>query len=86
MIRKTIALSELRHNELKAAAARTGKSMAQIADEALARYGLKTKLTSLELLELAGRNSGLDDDEAMELALEVTREVRRSHYLQSAKR
>jgi len=77
MARLTISLSDERQRALKEAAASRGRSMGQIIEESLELYGIKTRDEALELLELAGRRANLSDDDAMALALEAQRAVRR---------
>jgi len=74
----TISLQEQRHQALKETAARTGKTMTQIIDEALAGYGLKSAASALDLVNMARRNSNLSEDEAMAFALAEVKEYRRS--------
>jgi len=77
MARLTISLSDERQRALKAAAASRGRSMGQIIEESLELYGVKTRNEALDLLEKARQNAGLNEDEAMALALETQRAIRK---------
>lgn len=77
MARLTISLSDERQRALKEAAASRGRSMGQIIEESLELYGVKTRDEAFDLLEKAGRNAGLNENEAMTVALETQRAVRK---------
>lgn len=70
MSRLTITLPDERHAALKAAAAARNTTIGAIIDESLALAGIKTRADALAILRQAGGNSGLDDDEAMSVALQ----------------
>lgn len=76
MTRLTITLSDERHRALRQAAAASGKSMAQIIDEALAFYGLKRDEAAAALVASARERAAMDDDAAMWLAIAETRAAR----------
>lgn len=72
MPRLTITLSDERHMALKAAAARSQKTIGSIIEESLELYGIKTADHAAELVAKARRNACMEDDMAMELVgLEV---------------
>lgn len=78
----TIALPNERIRGVRDVAARTGRSVAQVVDDVLAAYGVPPGPPLervLEILESAGRNAGLDEDEAMALAVAETRAHRAGH-------
>ncbi|RMF86255.1 MAG: CopG family transcriptional regulator [Nitrospirae bacterium] len=77
MGRLTITLSDERHRALKEAAARTGKTIRQIVEESLDRYGLQTTRTAAELVAQPRRSAQLPEEEAMATALAETRAGRR---------
>ncbi len=76
MPRLTITLSEERHRALKEAAVRKQKSIAAIIEESLELSGIKTTEAASDLVARARARSGLDDEEALKLALEETRAQR----------
>lgn len=76
MNRLTITLSEARYRALKQAAARRGKPMGQLIDESLEYYGIKTQDEAADIVRRARAHAALDAAQAMDLALDVTREVR----------
>ena len=74
MTRMTIALPDDRASALREMAARTGRTVAELVDAALAAYGVPAAADPLiDILKRAGRQSGLDDDAAMALAVAETR-------------
>ena len=77
MSRLTITLPDERHAALKAEAAITGKTIGQIIDESLQIAGVKSEDEALAILRKAGQNANLDEDAAMELALEEVAAYRR---------
>jgi len=76
MPRLTITLSEERHRALKEAAARKRKSIAALIEESLEQSGIKTTEAAADLVARARSGSGLDDDGALELAVEESRAQR----------
>lgn len=77
MNRLTITLSESRYRALKEAAARRHKTIGQLVDESLEFYDIKSHDEALDLVRRAHEHSGLSEDEAMTLALQETRAMRR---------
>jgi hypothetical protein len=75
--RMTITLSEERHRALREVAARRGISMAELIDESLEAYGIKSRDRARELVELARRRSNMDPAEAERLAVDEVRAYRR---------
>lgn len=76
MPRMTITLSKGRQRALKEAAARRGTTITAIIDESLELAGIGVEESAEQILARAGVNSGLGEEEAMALALEVTAAVR----------
>ena len=76
MSRLTITLSDERHRALKEAAARRNTSMGRIIEESLDSYGVKTSKSASALVAAARERSRLDDDDAMAVAVEETRNER----------
>jgi hypothetical protein len=70
MPRMTITLSEERQRALKETAARRGVTIAALIDESLELAGIRCRESALQILARAGANSGLDEEQAMALALE----------------
>lgn len=77
MSRLTITLSEARYRALKEASAQRGKTIGQLIDESLDFYGIKSREDAQALVHRARANSGLTEDQALKLALEEVRAVRR---------
>jgi hypothetical protein len=82
MARLTITISDDRHRALKETAARRGLTIGALIEESLDRAGVKTAETALAILDAARGHSAkirpvLSEEEAMELAVEVTRDARR---------
>lgn len=77
MSRLTINLSDEMHQALKTAAARRNKTIGSLVQESLEAYGIKPEQDVHELLERARQQSGLDEEEALTLAVAETREQRR---------
>ena len=76
MPRLTITLSEERHQALKEAAARRGKTIGQLIEESLDYSGIKTPARAAELVEKARRRANLQEAEALDLAVTETRDAR----------
>jgi hypothetical protein len=76
MPRMTITLSRERQRALKEAAARRGTTITAIIDESLELAGIHVENSAWDILAKARANSGLSEEEAMALALEVTAAVR----------
>ncbi|WP_293371163.1 hypothetical protein [Nevskia sp.] len=68
--RFTVTLPAARYAALKETAAGQGKSMAEIVDQSLELYGVKSKASAMDLLDKArGCAAALDDEAAMQLAI-----------------
>ena len=78
MTRLTITLSPERHLALREEAARRGEPMARLIDEALDVYGIKTRQSAQELVARARAAATMAQDDALELAVQESRAVRRS--------
>ncbi len=76
MARLTITLSDERHRALKEAAARRGKTIGDLIDASLEFYGIKGRSAAEELVHKARRQSGLSEEEALDLAVAETRAER----------
>ena len=76
MPRLTISLADRTHRALKEAAARQNRSMASIIEESLELRGLQPYDAAMEIVARAQASSGLNDDDAMALAVEETRRYR----------
>ena len=76
MSRLTITLTDERHRALKEAAARSGKTIGQIVEESLELYGIKTQAQARELVAKARRRANLDEQQALDTAVEETRAER----------
>ena len=74
--RFTVTLPATRYAALKETAARQGKTMAEIINESLDLYGVKSKVAALDLLEKARQRAALPEDQAMQLAVAETRAQR----------
>jgi hypothetical protein len=74
--RFTVTLPTERYTALKETAARQGKTMAEIINESLELYGVKSKVAALDLVARARRQAGLTADEAMQFAIRETRSHR----------
>jgi hypothetical protein len=76
MPRMTITLSKERQRALKEAAARRGMTITAIIDESLELAGIGPEQSAWDILAKARRNSDLNEEEAMALALEIVADVR----------
>jgi hypothetical protein len=77
MSRLTITLSEARYRALKEASAQRGKTIGQLIDESLDFYGIKSREDARDLVRRARNRSKLSEDQAMAVAQEQVRTVRR---------
>ncbi|HWH81509.1 MAG TPA: CopG family transcriptional regulator [Burkholderiaceae bacterium] len=77
MSRLTITLSEARYRALKEASAQRDKTIGQLIDESLDFYGIKSREDARALVHRARARSKLGDDQAMAVAQEQVRAVRR---------
>lgn len=78
MSRLTITLSDERYIALKEAAARQRKSIREIIENSLELYGIKSRKTAAEIVTLARKNNILNENEAMDLAVQETCANRRA--------
>ena len=76
MARLTISLPDELHRALKEAAARRNRRMGDLIAESLKFYGIKTTESAAALVDRARAQSGLGEDEAIQLATEETRASR----------
>ena len=77
MSRLTITLSETRYKALKEAAVQRDKTIGQLIDESLEFYGIKSRADARDLVRRARARSKLPDDQALAVAQEHVRAVRR---------
>ena len=77
MSRLTITLSEARYRALKEASVQRDKTIGQLIDESLDFYGIKSREDARDLVRRARAHSKLTEDEALEIAQEQVRAVRR---------
>lgn len=75
--RLTITLSEARYRALKEASAQRDKTIGQLIDESLDFYGIKSREDARELVRRARARSLLTNDQALVVAQEQVRAVRR---------
>ena len=78
MSRLTITLSEPRYRALKEAAAQRDKTIGQLIDESLDFYGIKTREQALDLVRRARARSTLSEEQALGLAQDEVRMVRKA--------
>lgn len=76
MSRLTITLDDDLHQSLKETAARQGRTIGNIIEESLRLRGIRSIASARDLLEKARSRSGMNDDDALALALEETAKVR----------
>lgn len=77
MSRLTITLSEARYRALKEASAKRDKTIGQLIDESLELYGIKTREDARNLVRRARAHSNLTEKQALNVAQEQVRAVRR---------
>lgn len=77
MSRLTITLSEERYRALKEASVQRNKTIGQLIDESLDFYGIKSRENALDLVRRARAHARLAENEALEVAQEEIRAVRR---------
>ena len=77
MRRLTITLDDDLHRALKETAARLGRSIASIIEESLRLRGIRSRTSARALVAQAQRRAQLDPDDALQLAVEETRAVRK---------
>ncbi len=76
MGRLTISLPDELHRALKEAAARRDRTIGGLVAESLAYYGIKPRERAEDLVRRARDASGLDEEAAIELAVDETRQAR----------
>lgn len=76
MVRLTISLPDERHQALKEAAARSGRSIGELIDASLDFYGIKGRPAAEAIVDRARNRSGLSEEEALDLAIAETRAER----------
>ena len=77
MSRLTITLSEARYKALKEAAVQRDKTIGQLIDESLDFYGIKSRADARDLVRRARAYGKLPDEQAIAVAQEQVRAVRR---------
>ena len=77
MSRLTITLSEARYRALKEASVQRDKIIGQLIDESLDFYGIKSRADARDLVRRAREHSTLTEDQAVAVAEEQVRAVRR---------
>ena len=77
MSRLTITLDDQLHRALKETAARQRRSIGSIIEESLRLRGIRTNDSAMEIVSKARAASGLEPDEALELAVREVRQLRR---------
>jgi predicted DNA-binding ribbon-helix-helix protein len=77
MSRLTITLSEARYRALKEAAVQRDKTIGQLIDESLDFYGIKSREDARDLVRRARAHSKLPEGQALAVALNHVRAVRR---------
>ena len=73
MPRLTISLTDRTHRALKEASARQGRSMGSLIEESLELRGILPSDTAREIVARARSSAGLDNEEAMAIAVRETR-------------
>lgn len=79
MSRLTITLDDALHRALKEASARQGRPIGKIIEEGLLLRGIKPMASARDLVAKARQRASLDEDAAMHLAVEETRDQRAAH-------
>lgn len=77
MSRLTITLSDARYRALKEASAQRDKTIGQLIEESLEFYGIKTREDARALVQRARRHSGMTEKQAVALAEQEVKSVRR---------
>jgi hypothetical protein len=77
MSRLTITLSEERYRALKEASVQRSKTIGQLIDESLEFYGIKSHEAARVLVHRARARAKLTESEALAVAQEQSRAVRR---------
>ena len=73
MPRLTISLTDRTHRALKEAAVRQGRSMGSLIEESLELRGILPTDSAQEIVARARSSAGLNDEEAMAIAVRETR-------------
>lgn len=76
MSRLTITLDDDLHQALKETAARQGRSINAIIEESLRLRGIRGRASARGLVEKARRQAAMSEQEALEIAVDETRQVR----------
>ena len=76
MSRLTITIDDNLHRALKETAARQGRSIASIIEESLRLRGIRDQASARALVEKARERVSLDDEQALEIAVDETRATR----------
>ncbi|MBN1630059.1 MAG: CopG family transcriptional regulator [Thermoleophilia bacterium] len=76
MPRMTITLSPERQRALKEAAVRRGTTITAVIDQSLELAGIRTRESAADIVSRARARSCMSEQEAMDLALRETAEVR----------
>ena len=77
MTRLTITLDDELHQALKETAARQGRTIGSIVAESLRMRGIRTMASARDLVAKARTESGVAENQALAIALEETRQLRR---------
>ena len=77
MSRLTITLDDELHQSLKETAARQRRTIGSIIEESLRLRGIRSLAGARELLNKARNRAGLDEEEALAIALEETHQLRK---------
>lgn len=77
MSRLTITLSDEIHQALKEAAARTGRTIGSLIEEGLQLRGIRPMSHTKDLVKKARSNAALTEDDALSIALDETRQLRK---------
>ena len=77
MDRLTITLTDDRHQALKQAAVRRGRTIGELIEASLDAYGIKSTAAAADLVARARERSQMSESEALELANAETHEARR---------
>ena len=77
MTRLTITLDDELHQALKETAARQGRTIGSIVTESLRMRGIRTMSSARDLVAKARTGSGLAENQALSVALEETRRLRK---------
>lgn len=77
MSRLTITLSDERYRALKEASVQRNKTIGQLIDESLDFYGIKSRESARDLVRRARDRAALTEDEALTVAQDEIKAVRR---------